>query len=92
MFEKKQISMQFEIPLYSRSIATESGTIYLTGGYIKHENLYLNSCYRYDEIFSTLVKCANMNKTHADHSICCVDGFIYVIGTFVNNVVYGYCE
>jgi len=33
-----------------------------------------------------------MNKTHADHSICCVDGFIYVVGTFVNNVVYGHCE
>jgi len=54
--------------------------------------MYLNTCFRYDEIFSTLVRMANMNKTHADHSICCVDGFIYVVGTFVNNVVYGHCE
>lgn len=84
--------MQFEVPLYSRSIATESGMIYLTGGYIKHDNMYLNTCFRYDEIFSTLVRMANMNKTHADHSVCCVDGFIYVVGTFVNNVVYGHCE
>jgi len=84
--------MQFEVPLYSRSIATESGTIYLTGGYIKHDNMYLNTFFRYDEIFATLVRMANMNKTHADHSVCCVDGFIYVVGTFVNNVVYGHCE
>jgi hypothetical protein len=92
IFEKKPVNMQFEVPLYSRSIATESGSIYLTGGYIKLDNMYLNTCFRYDEIFSTLVRMANMNRTHADHSVCCVDGFIYVVGTFVHNVVYGYCE
>jgi hypothetical protein len=27
--------MQYEVPLYSRSIATETGTIYLIGGFIK---------------------------------------------------------
>ena len=52
--------MQYEVPLYSRSIATESGAIYLTGGYIKHLNVYLKSCHRYDEIFSTLVSVSNM--------------------------------
>lgn len=30
--------MDIEIPLYSRSIATESGAIYVIGGYIKHMN------------------------------------------------------
>ena len=84
--------MQNEVPLYSRSIATETGTIYLTGGYIKHRNIYLKSCYRYDEIFSTLIQCANMNFPHADHSICAIKDFIYVVGTFVNNKVFGYCE
>ena len=34
-FEKKQVQMQYEVPLYSRSIATETGTIYLTGGFLK---------------------------------------------------------
>ena len=29
---------------------------------------------------------------HADHSICTIQNFIYVIGTFVGNQVYGYCE
>jgi hypothetical protein len=81
--------MQYEVPLYSRSIATESGSIYLTGGYIKHMNVYLKSCHRYDEIFGTLVSVANMNYPHADHSVCAIGGFIYVVGTFVNNKVYG---
>jgi hypothetical protein len=46
--------MQHEVPLYSRSIAIETGTIYLTGGYFKAMNMYLKSCYRYDELFGTL--------------------------------------
>lgn len=33
-----------------------------------------------------------MNYPHADHSVCSVQGFIYVVGTFVNNQVYGWCE
>ena len=61
--------MQYEVPLYSRSIATENGSIYLTGGYIKHLNMYLKNCYRYDEIFQTLIQVAHMNYPHADHSI-----------------------
>jgi hypothetical protein len=35
---------------------------------------------------------ASMHHKHADHSVCCVDGFIYVVGTYINNKVYGYCE
>jgi hypothetical protein len=33
-----------------------------------------------------------MNYPHADHSVCSIGGFIYVVGTFVNNQVYGWCE
>merc|ERR1719498_853755 len=33
-----------------------------------------------------------MNYPHADHSVCAIQGFIYVVGTFVNNKVYGQCE
>jgi hypothetical protein len=84
--------MQYEVPLYSRSIAIESGEIYLTGGYIKHANSYLNSCHRYDEMFGSLEQMASMHHKHADHSVCCVDGFIYVVGTYINNKVFGYCE
>jgi len=70
VFEKKPVTMQYEVPLYSRSIATEDGTIYLTGGYIKNYNMYLQSCFRYDEVFSALIAVASMNLPHADHSIC----------------------
>jgi hypothetical protein len=33
--------MDFEVPLYSRSIATENGYVYLIGGFIKRANKYL---------------------------------------------------
>ena len=54
-FEKKQVQMQYEVPLYSRSIATETGTIYLTGGFLKQMGVYLKNCYRYDDLFGTLI-------------------------------------
>ena len=46
--------MEFEVPLYSRSIATGDGGIYLIGGCNKRRNQYLKNCYRYNEIFGTL--------------------------------------
>jgi hypothetical protein len=77
--------MDFEIPLYSRSIAVEGGSIYLIGGYIKRSNQYLNTCFRYDELFGSLQKEANMIYPHADHSVCAIEGFIYVVGAFAHN-------
>jgi len=92
IFEKKQVQMQYEVPLYSRSIATETGTIYLTGGFLKQMGMYLKNCWRYDDLFGTLIQVSQMNFPHADHSICTIQNCIYVIGTFVGNQVYGYCE
>lgn len=34
-FEKRMVAMDQEVPLYSRSIAIENGSIYLIGGFIK---------------------------------------------------------
>ena len=85
IFEKKQVQMQYEVPLYSRSIATETGTIYLTGGFLKQHGVYLKNCYRYDDLFGSLNPVAHMIFPHADHSICTIQNFIYVIGTFVGN-------
>lgn len=84
--------MDCEVPLYSRSIAIENGAIYLIGGFIKRTNEYLQRCYQYDELFGNLQQKANMIHRHADHSLAANEGFIYVVGTFVNNQVYGICE
>ena len=84
--------MEFEVPLYSRSIATEDGGIYLIGGCNKRRNQYLKKCYRYNEIFGNLDEKSPMIFPHADHSLCAIEGFIYVVGTFVNSQVYGFCE
>jgi hypothetical protein len=46
--------MEIEVPLYSRSIATEDGGIYLIGGCNKRRNQYLKKCYKYNTIFGTL--------------------------------------
>ena len=91
-FEKRPVQMEIDVPLYSRSIATEDGSIYLIGGCNKRRNQYLKKCYRYNEIFALLDEKASMIYPHADHSVCSLEGFIYVVGTFVNSQVYGFCE
>lgn len=91
-FEKRLVQMEFEVPLYSRSIATEDGTIYLIGGCNKKRNEYLKKCYKFDNIFTTMEEKAQMIFPHADHSLVAIEGFIYVVGTFVNSQVYGICE
>jgi hypothetical protein len=84
--------MDHEIPLYSRSVATDKAQIFLIGGYIKRQNKYLTSCYKYDELFGTLEKRADSFYPYADHSVCAIESFIYVAGTFYNNQVYPFCE
>lgn len=77
--------MDYEVPLYSRSIAIENGSVYLIGGYLKKNNFYLNTCFRYDELFDRLEAKQIMKWPRADHSLCAIESFIYVVGTFVNN-------
>jgi hypothetical protein len=84
--------MDHEVPLYSRSVATERGHIYLIGGFMKRAEQYLNTCYLYDEVFATLDKKANSFYSYADHSVCAIESFIYVAGTFINNKVFPFCE
>ena len=91
-FKKTPVQMEFEVPLYSRSIAIEDGGIYLIGGCNKRKNLYLKKCYRYNMLFSTMDEKSEMIYPHADHSLCAIESFIYVVGTFVNSQVYGFCE
>ena len=38
---RPKVQMEIEVPLYSRSIATEDGGIYLIGGCNKKRNQYL---------------------------------------------------
>lgn len=84
-FTKRQVSMEFDVPLYSRSIAIENGQIYLIGGCIMRKKEYLKKCYRFDEIFSELEEKAQMIYPHAYHSVCAIESFIYVVGSFLNN-------
>jgi hypothetical protein len=92
VFERRPVTMDHEVPLYSRSVATEKGDIFLIGGYIKRLNKYLHSCYKYDELFGSLEKRADTFYPYADHSVCAIESFIYVAGTFYNNQVYPFCE
>jgi hypothetical protein len=91
-YESKVIATSFGIPLYSRSIAIDNGDIYLTGGLLKPQNVYLNMTFLYDEPFNQFTIKADMIYKHADHSLAYSRNTIFAVGAFINNVCYGYCE
>uniref|UniRef100_A0A7S3P022 Attractin/MKLN-like beta-propeller domain-containing protein n=1 Tax=Euplotes crassus TaxID=5936 RepID=A0A7S3P022_EUPCR len=88
--ESTLIDANFNIPLFSRSIAIENGDIYLTGGLVKP--YYLKTTFFLDEASSTLVKRADMNLPRADHSLIYLAGYIYAIGSYVHNKCNNTCE
>ncbi len=88
--ETTLIDTNFNIPLFSRSIAIENGDIYLTGGLVKP--YYLKTTFFLDEASSTLVKKADMNLPRADHSLIYLAGYIYAIGSYVHNKCNNTCE
>jgi len=88
--ETTLIDTNFNIPLFSRSIAVENGDIYLTGGLVKP--YYLKTTFFLDEASSTLVKKADMNLPRADHSLIYLAGYIYAIGSYVHNKCNNTCE
>jgi hypothetical protein len=59
---------------------------------MKRVNKYLQTCYQYDELFGSLEKRADTLYPRADHSVCAIESFIFVVGTFINNQVYPFCE
>jgi hypothetical protein len=88
--ETVYIKTNFNIPLFSRSIAVENGDIYLTGGLLKP--YYLKTTFFFDEVMNTFVKKADMNLPRADHSLIYLSGYIYAIGSYVHNKCNNTCE
>ena len=81
--ETTYIETSFNIPLFSRSIAIETGDIYLTGGLVKP--YYLKTTFFLDEASNSFTKKADMNLPRADHSLIYLAGYIYAIGSYVHN-------
>jgi hypothetical protein len=77
------INAGFNIPLFSRSIAIENGDIYLTGG--QYKPYYLRTTFFFDEGSNTLEKKADMTLARGDHSLIYLAGYIYAIGSYMNN-------
>ena len=90
VLETTIINTQFNVPLFSRSIAVENGDIYLIGGLVKP--YYLKTTFFLDEASNVLVKRANMNLPRADHSLIYLAGYIYAVGSYVHNRCNSTCE
>ena len=83
-FSWKEINLNinFKIPIWHRSIMTQQGTIYLTGG-SDLESEYktnLKDVYVYAPFENILKPLAGLNYARNSHGICILQDFMYVIG------------
>jgi hypothetical protein len=83
---KIDLSINFKIPRWHRSIMTPSGDIYLTGGVsVDETEKKLRNCFFFDFGRYTLIPTAQMNFARSGHGICYLKDFIYVAGGFGEN-------
>ncbi len=90
--ETRELLSLFEIPVYSRSVATEEGRLYLIGGYVAKDHYYLKNTFAYEEKSNTFTSRAMMRYPRASHGILYHSGSIYVFGTYMFGVCYKHCE
>ena len=90
--ESTNMITNFEVPLFSRSIAIESGDIYLTGGQLKNIKEYLNMTFKFDQGANTFFRKADMTWTRGDHALAYSCGFIYAVGACMHNRCFNMCE
>ena len=76
-FEKKELNIDFFIPLKSRSLITPKGLIYLLGGYY---NQGLTNTYIYDSFNQSLQPKAKMNCDRENFGVSYLLEQIYVCG------------
>ena len=80
------LNIKFKIPNFHKSVITDDGDIYLSGG--SHpDNIQskLRSFYRVDFQSQTLNPMADMITPRSSHCLLYMKGFIYAIGGVTNN-------
>lgn len=86
-WEVIQLSIDFGIPSFHRTVATESGTIFIVGGTIAERENFMKSktIYQYDPSGKTLLKVAELIVARSSHSVVCHKELIYIAGGMTEN-------
>ena len=79
------LDIQFKIPSFHRTIATERGEIFVIGGTNPETLKRSRDIYKCDYAAATLRKVAELIIPRSSHSILCHEGTIYISGGMTNN-------
>lgn len=71
-------------PMFSRIALTHNGRVYLTGGYLKEQEMFLRTTFEYIEKENEMKRRCNMVFRRSDHSVIYHRGFIYAVGAFID--------
>jgi hypothetical protein len=79
-WNKIPLDIDFNIPPFHRTVATETGNIYVVGGTIVDTLRKSKAIYQYNSSTRKLVPVAELNIARSSHSILCHQEIIYVTG------------
>lgn len=79
------LDINFPIPSFNRSIATESGNVYLVGGTILNTEEKSKIIYQFDPLNNTLKQAGKLNVGRSSHSMVCLKKIIYIVGGMDDN-------
>ncbi|KRX03635.1 hypothetical protein PPERSA_04187 [Pseudocohnilembus persalinus] len=92
VFDQIQLSEKHPVREFHKSIITNNGEIFLCGGKISSE-LRSNEVFKYDYNNKQLTMLQSMQHGRSSHSIQYHQGYIYVVGGFLDNqIITGLCE
>ncbi len=85
---KIKLNINFDLPMYHKSVSTTQGDLYLAGGAFQQDNqetIYSKALYKFNEGKNKLERKADMLQNRICHAICYLEHFIYVIAGIGKN-------
>jgi N-acetylneuraminic acid mutarotase len=78
------LSINFPIPSFHKSVATENGRIYLIGGTIMSNMQKSTIIYQFNPMANSLKQVSAMNVGRSSQSMVCLKNMIYITGGMSN--------
>lgn len=79
------LAIDFQIPSFHRTVATEDGNIFVLGGTILDDLRRSKLIYQYDPAKHTLKSVAELAVPRSSHSVLCHRGIVYIVGGMTDN-------
>lgn len=79
------LNINFSVPSFHRTVATESGNIFVIGGTVVQNMKKSKAIYQYDPMNQTLNQVSQLIIPRSSHSVVSHKGLVYITGGMTDN-------